>query len=360
MKWHAPLRAAAVMLPLMILMTGLGTTEAVTPPGALKQQQAMQGRAVPYRDGVLVRVEEHADGRRENIALPETVQPRHFEDVSPQIRPRLVRTSHRAAAVAGAGKALWWLDGEWKRRELPQLPAFHQEIGPGRSAPDHYYLDGSTLYAGRHSGEWGGLLASLDVGREGAEWICLNARKTGDASGITGIVGVADMLRDKAGSLWVATDSTHMGLYARGIFQREETGRWKAWMDGEGDRDEGPWRCVEPDSPIGLALDARGSLHVLMWSGVYVRRDETLERVLEMDARKMSLREPTHGVVCCPSSLGISRTGDFYVPTNAYGILACRKVHGKWTARQIMTGKSTVPPLPDDKLPPARGGNGGQ
>jgi hypothetical protein len=40
-----------------------------------------------------------------------------------------------------------------------------------------------------------------------------------------------------------------------------------------------------------------------------------------------------------PADLGISRSGDIYVSTNSFGILAFRKSGARWSARQITIRK---------------------
>lgn len=299
-----------------------------------------------------VMVAEAADGRYERLGVPDVFHPKFLEDLYPTARPVLIRTNHRAAVVV-AQKVVWWLDGEWKHRELPEVPAFQEQLRPGNMGNVTYYLDGQTLYAGWDKGEWGGMLASLDVGREGAEWRHLNDKKPKDDSGIQGEVGVVAILPGDADDLWVATGCGHMGINHAGIYQRDAHGKWKTWMDGISKVDDDPWKFSK--HLIDAAMNRQGELHLLCEDGVFQIRGDKLERCLDAGFTEIAQKSPDgFQDIAYPEKFGITATGDIHVFTNSFGIFAYRKTDGEWSARQILVSKDTTPNLPKDKLPPSR------
>ena len=128
----------------------------------------------------IVVVKENAGGERHAVTVPKEFHPQFIEDLQTPTRPLLIPTNNDIAAIAG--DVVWWLNKEWKSRKLPQAPPFYRDFKPGNMGEVHY-LDGTTLYAGWDCGEWGGMLASIDLSAPDPAWHRLSGKEEGDTSG---------------------------------------------------------------------------------------------------------------------------------------------------------------------------------
>lgn len=104
-------------------------------------------------------IRESATEGRYAIELPDEL--RHLgEEVQPSDIPRLIGTNNAAALIVGDD--IYWLDKAWCSRKLPKVPQFYEEFKPETFGGTHF-LDGSTLYAGWDHGEWGGMIAAIEI-----------------------------------------------------------------------------------------------------------------------------------------------------------------------------------------------------
>ncbi len=285
----------------------------------------------------LALIEETARDSRRSISLPEELQ-RIAEDLQPStILPRLFGTSNAVAAIAG--DKVYWLDKEWHSRNLPKVPQFYKEFKPATFGAVRF-LDGTTLYAGWDHGEWGGMLASIDLSTEGSGWIHLSGKPAGDASGIPENNPVHTIMSPSKGHIWVATGLAHMGGTWRGLHHRDPEGMWHTLIDGEFTEDRGQLKFPVPSSIEELASDHEGRTYILAGeAGVFRLGASGLERLFEHNFFSHSSDRGDYIVGSYPSALGIARNGDIFVSTNNFGVLAFRKKDDDWTARQITLKK---------------------
>jgi hypothetical protein len=368
-------------------------------PANIAYQEASTQQVIPYRDGVLVEsdhyaaasvmyaqfdrketstfkidgiqhlldVEQSSDGflffglneadeqvrcslisesvtqNRVAIDLPEAL--RHLgqdgEMIEPSEIPRLIKTNNVAALIVR--DEIHWLDKTWHRRKLLKVPQFYKEFKPETFGAAHY-LDGTTLYAGWDHGEWGGMLASIDLSDEESEWVHLSGKPVGDISGIAQNNPIQSIISPKKGDIWVATGLAHMGGTWRGIYNRDGEGKWHTFIDGDFDEDRGSTKLPSPSSIQGIAHDHRGELYILAGEvGVLRLTKGSIELLIVHNFFSHSSAREDDGfaytVGCYPSALGVARNGDVFVSTNSFGILAFRKVGDNWTASQITLKK---------------------
>ena len=303
------------------------------------------------QDNKMVLVRETADRKRSTLDVPEAFHPRFLEDLEPSVRPHLIPTTHEVAAIAG--DVLWWKDKEWRNRKLPKVPQFYHEFQPADFGQVHF-LEGTTLYAGWNHGEWGGMLASLDLSADGAQWVHLSGKPTGDA-GIPKNEPVQAILSPSPGHLWVATGLAHLGGSWCGLHHRDPSGKWVTLIDADPEKDRSKLKFPVPSSIEGLASDHDGRIYILAGAaGVFRPGEAGLERLFAHDFFSHASNRGDYLAVSYPSDLAIARNGDLFVSTNSFGVLAFRKKDGKWSARQITLNKPNCNRLKDISFPPKR------
>lgn len=299
---------------------------------------------------VVMMMEETAEGKRQALPLPDEFHPQLLEEFRQSNLPKLMATNHKAAVITG--DVVWWLAAgkQWKHRKLPEVPRFYHEFRPAHFGSDQY-LEGTTLYAGWDHGEWGGMLASIDLGIEGAKWVHLSGKAVPDPAGIPQNVPVHSILSPTPGHLWVATGLAHMGGAWRGLHHRDPQGKWHTSIDGEFGEDRGALRLPVPSSLEGLAADREGQVYLLASdAGIFRLTKEGIDPVVECSFTGHLSDRGGYIVGSHPNDLGISRTGDLYVSTNAFGVLAFRKTGEAWSARQITLHEESEP-APDAARP---------
>lgn len=277
-------------------------------------------------------MKESARGEQIILDLPEELR-RFGGEIQYSDIPRLIPTNGEAALIVR--DEVHWLDQGWHRRKLPKVPQFHHEFKPETFGSVHF-LDGTTLYAGWDHGEWGGMLAAINLGDEDAKWMHLSGKPQGDDSGIPRNNPVQSIHSPKKGDVWVATGLAHLGGTWRGLHHRDAGGKWDTWIDGDFGEDRGSNKLPLPSSIEGIASDRSGRILVLA-GGVGVLRfaKGRMEPLIEHDFFGHSSDRGDYIVGCHPSALGIARNGDVFVSTNSFGVLAFRSEAGGWTARQL-------------------------
>lgn len=285
-------------------------------------------------------IEETAKNGRRAIDLPDNLQ-RLGEDPQAWVIPRLFGTSNAVAAIAG--DKVYWLDKTWRSRKLPKVPQSYKEFKPETFGGTHY-LDGTTLYAGWDHGEWGGMLASIDLSKEDSKWVHLSGKPVGDKFGIPQNSPIQSIISPKKGDIWVATGLAHMGGTWRGLYHRDAEGKWHTFIDGDFEDDRGSTKLPSPSSIQGIAYDHSGQLYILAGEiGVLRLTKGGIEHLIDHNFFSHSSAREEDGfaytVGCYPSALGVARNGDVFVSTNSFGVLAFRKNGDNWTASQITLKK---------------------
>ena len=155
-------------------------------------------------------ISESATQDRRAIELPEEL--RHLgedgEKIQPSEIPRLIKTNNVAALIVS--DEIHWLDKAWRSRKLPKVPQFYDEFKPETFGVIHI-LDGTNLYAGWDHGEWGGMLAAIDLSNVDAKWVHLSGKEVGDNSGIAQNNPIHSIISPKKGDICVASGLAHMG-----------------------------------------------------------------------------------------------------------------------------------------------------
>jgi hypothetical protein len=284
-------------------------------------------------------ISESVTQNRVAIDLPEAL--RHLgqdgEKIEPSEIPRLIKTNNVAALIVS--DEIHWLDKTWHSRKLPKVPQFYKEFKPETFGGAHY-LDGTTFYAGWDHGEWGGMLASIDLSEEDAKWVHLSGKPVGDNSGIPQNSPIQSIISSKKGDIWVATGLAHMGGTWRGLYHRHAEGKWHTFIDGDFDEDRGSTKLPSPSSVQGIAYDHSGQLYILAGEiGVVRLTKGGIDPLINHNFFSHSSDRGDYTVGCYPSALGVARNGDVFVSTNSFGVLAFRKIGDNWTASQITLKK---------------------
>ncbi len=284
-------------------------------------------------------ISESLTQNRVAIDLPEAL--RHLgqdgEKIEPSEIPRLIKTNNVAALIVN--DEIHWLDKTWHSRKLPKVPEFHKEFKP-ETFGGAYYLHETTLYAGWDHGEWGGMLASIDLSEVNAKWVHLSGKPVGDNSGVPQNSPIQSIISPKKGDIWVATGLAHMGGTWRGIYHLDAEGKWHTFIDGDFEDDRGSTKLPSPSSIQGIAHDHNGELYILAGEvGVLRLTKGIIEPLIAHNFFSHSSAREEDGfaytVGCYPSALGVARNGDIFVSTNSFGVLAFRKNGDNWTASQI-------------------------
>ena len=233
-------------------------------------------------------------------------------------------------------QTVWWLEGEtWKNRKLPKVPKFYKEFEP-EGLGGRRYLLGHTMFVGWDQGEWGGMMASIDLAAENPEWVHLSGKKRDDDSGIPENQPVRKILSTDGKSLWVGTGLAHLSGTWSGLSRRGADGRWKTLISTEFDEVSGPLSLPEGVAMATIAADARGRVHLLgTGAGIFRVEEKSLVQVLDYSFL-LSHETDSHVVGCYPLDMAVGKQGDFFVSTNAFGILAFKKEGEEWKGRQIL------------------------
>jgi len=269
------------------------------------------------------------------IELPEAIRNlgEDGEKIQPSEIPRLIGTNNAAALIVG--DEVRWLGKAWRSRKLPKVPQFYDEFKPETFGGSHF-LDGSTLYAGWDHGEWGGMLAALDLSDADAKWVHLSGKPVGNTTGIPQNSPIHSIISPKKGEIWVATGLAHMGGTWRGLHHHDAAGKWHTLIDGDFEDDRGSTKLPSPSSIQGIASDSAGQIYVLAGEvGVLRLTKGRIDPLIEHNFFSHSSDRGDYIVGCYPSALGIARNGDVFVSTNSFGVLAFRREADSWTARQI-------------------------
>ena len=122
-------------------------------------------------------IRESATQNRDAIDLPEGLRQLGQDGgkIEPSEIPRLIKTNNAAALIVS--DEIHWLDKAWHSRRLPKVPQFYKEFKP-ETFGGARYLDGTTLYAGWDHGEWGGMLASIDLAQPQNLWVVFGSGRS--------------------------------------------------------------------------------------------------------------------------------------------------------------------------------------
>jgi len=293
---------------------------------------------------------EMADAKLRSLPIPEEFDAILAKD-EPGIGLRLIGTTHEAAAIID--DVVWWLDKTWKKRKLPKVPKFHDEFLSDEPYSAHWFLDDTILYGGWNHGEWGGALASIDLGAADSTWVQLSGKPIKDDSGIPENDPVQSIVSARQGELWVATGSSHMGGTWRGLYHREPSGKWQTLIHGDSGEDSGELKPFI-SAIDALALDREGSLFLLAGSaGIYRMKDSALEPVIAYDFHSHLFDQDDYTIGSTPSEIAVARNGDIFVSTNCLGILAFRKTSNQWHGKQIVFPKQQDKKDDPEKKPDA-------
>lgn len=289
----------------------------------------------------LVLAEEGAGGKDVRmIPLPRELQGSQLVDFEEEFFPCLLASSQRKALVTINAPTreftVWWLEGkEWKSRKLPKVPKFSAEFEPQKIGGRRYLL-GDTLFTGWDEGEWGGMLASIDLKDEKAQWIHLSGKKKGDTTGIPENQPVQKLHSTDGRSLWVATGLDRSNDTWSGLSSRGPDGRWSNSIRTEIKDASGPFSLPDYVSFGTAAADAQGKVYLLgLGAGIFRVEDQAIARVMDYPFT-LTHDSDTSGVVCNPLDMAIAKQGDIFVSTNAFGILAFHKEGEVWKGRQIL------------------------
>ena len=270
------------------------------------------------------------------VALRQLAEGFQYSDI-----PRLIGSNNSAALIVRDD--VHWLDKKWRSRKLPKVPQFYEEFKPEGFGVAHF-LDGATLYAGWDHGEWGGMLASLDLSDAQAKWVHLSGKPVGDDTGIPQNNPIHSIISPKKEEVWVATGLAHMGGTWRGLHYRDSDGKWHSLIDGDFEDDRGSTKLPIPSSIQGIAADDAKQIYVLAGeAGVLKLTKGGMDHLIKHNFFSHSSAREDGGfaytVGSYPEALGIARNGDVFVSTNSFGVLAFRKKGDRWTARQITLNK---------------------
>lgn len=370
---------ARLFIAAFVLPTFAASAEPLFPDG-LKQQAAPVTRLLSYREGVLIggdgdpffanfetlravpfRVEglskilgseqtgsghaflgtaedrlklviEAGDGKRDLIALPVEIE--RLAPAGPQV-PRLIPSTGRAALMSSG--VLWWReDNAWKSLKLPPVPRFDPAFHPEGSRESHFLL-GDILFAGWAKGEFGGLLAAIDVTAGEPRWRNSGREIPHVIPGLARYLPVLSMVSANGSDLWVHSGLSHRGWTRNALSYRNREGLWRHLSDEIREGREGHLGLREGNQIAAVAADAGGRLHLALFPAGIDLAGKGPEPVLKIGFDQYSKGEGENRVTCYPTGLAIRRQGDIFVATNAFGILAFRKEGEKWKGRQIMT-----------------------
>lgn len=280
----------------------------------------------------LVLVKEARSGERTRIPTPG-----EWQINTPRLR--LFPSTHQVAALAD--NTIWWHDGAWHHRKLPKPPEGTQNLGQD-PVGESVYLNGTKLYSGWDNGEFGGMLASLDLSAAEGTWSVLSGKPHTKIPRQEPIHSIAFSSKEH---LWVATGLSHLGGIRGGLYERSKKGDWKTLIDADLFENRGPLSFTETSDIGDLSVDPKGNLYLLAsQSGIYRLTDGKLTKIISHDFGGHDSNRGDYLVGLNPKRLAITDQGTFFVSTNSFGILAFAMRDGKWAGKQI----GLIPEKPAD------------
>jgi hypothetical protein len=247
--------------------------------------------------------------------------PNQFHDLEPK-DIRLIPTSNKAALITG--NTLWWFEEEWKSCVIPETPQFYFEFEP-RPLGNVQFLHGSILYAGWNKGEWGGMLASIDLKQKQPKWLHLSGKENGDSSGVPGNKPILEIISPNGNDIWVTAGVDHLDGMSRGIYHRDSKEKWEILIDGERDSDRGLITPSPRNIIRSLACDPHGAICVLAGDTVFNVGKDSLTTVVQISVK-----------VGYGGAMAVSKSGDIFISTGGLGVLAFHKDGSNWQGKQII------------------------
>lgn len=247
--------------------------------------------------------------------------PNQFLTVAPK-DIRLIPTSNKAAMITG--NTLWWFEEEWKSCVIPETPQFYHEFKP-MPLGNVQFLHGSILYVGWNKGEWGGMLSSIDLKQKQPKWLHLSGKENGDSSGVPGNEPILEIISPNGNDIWVTAGTDHLDGMSRGIYHRDSKEKWKILIDGERYIDRGLITPSPRNLIRSLACDPHGAIYVLAGDTVFNVRKDSLAAIVEISVK-----------VGYGGAMAVSKTGDIFISTGGFGVLAFRKEGNNWQGKQII------------------------
>jgi len=250
-----------------------------------------------------------------------------------------------AIAVVDDRTMYQYKDGSWTHLVIPKVPKFNKEFKPEHLGYKQY-LYGSKLFAGWNAGEWGGMLAVLDLDHPNRGWKQVSGKKLGDQSGIIGNIGISGMTVDGSGSLWVSEGCCHMGGMWRGLY-RYDGKLWETIVHGAFDKSEGGKISFpgETTDVVDVFAVPDGKVYVLGGAlGVFRYDGQGLNPIVEINFYGISQphfkmlpgRKIDTIIPCYPTGLVGDAKGNLYVSTGYYGILCFVPDGKKYHLKQIV------------------------
>ncbi len=234
----------------------------------------------------------------------------------------LISTSNKAAMITG--RTLWWFEGEWKSCDIPEPPQFYYEFKPMHLG-NVQFLQGSILYAGWNRGEWGGMLASIDLKQKLPKWLHLSGKKNGDSSGVPGNKPILEMISPNGDDIWVTAGTDHLDGMSRGMYHCDSEKKWEILIDGERDTDRGLIMPSPRNFIRSLTCDPHGRVYVLAGDAVFNVSNNSLASIVEICVK-----------IGYGGAMAVTKNGDIFISTGGFGILTFRKEGNNWQGKQIL------------------------
>jgi hypothetical protein len=244
-------------------------------------------------------------------------------------------------ALLSEDRLFRFVNGKWLTPSpLPDVPQFYREFKPEKWGMKQM-LYGSQLFVGWNHGEWGGMVALLDVEKPQPKWEEVSGKKMVTSLGIIGNDPVTGMTLDDTGTLWISEGSCHMGGMWRGLFRYGS--KWTTMVRGSFDKSQGGMISFpgETTDIVDVFEGPDKKLYVLAGKlGIFIYEDLSLKPQISIDFYDITKVDSAPNsfsatVPCYPDGLVVDSAGNMFVATGYYGVLSFLKTQHGYQLKQI-------------------------
>jgi hypothetical protein len=279
------------------------------------------------------------------VGLPESLKNTpftHFIQSDDGIALMHIRYDHED--LASEQNTLFVLRSKhWDAIKVPLVPHFVKYVKSALLAAQ-LCLHKGKLIAGWNEGEWGGMVAELNISKANPQWTQISGYDYITPQGLPGNPTITGMIFDKNKHLWLSEGLQHLGIMARGLY-RFDGDHWETIVHGSSNEsapDTQSLPGVKSDI-TAIVMAANGQLYLLASElGVFSYGEGKFTLVIPPVWLTVNGLSPK-GVLlhCSPSGIVVDEKENVILTASNCGVLCFLKTKDGYRLRQ-------APPPPLD------------